>query len=300
MINFTPRHFINNLLLLISVILYSGCEPKNDEQLVPSYLHIDRLDITTTYQQGTSSSNITDAWVYIDENLIGSFELPATIPILTEGRQTVKVRPGIKLNGISNTRAIYPFYTEIVKEINFVKDSVVNLEESTVAYEANVVFPWLETFEEPGSALDTTSKSTVKLLKTSDPSMIFPETDNTYSAMISLPNDTSIFEAVTTDTYDFPGNGTAVFLEMNYKMNQTCVVGVFYKASGIKVQRPLLVLNATNDEWKKIYVNLTVPKYDTPDATDFQIFIGAQKEKTVDEGLILLDNIKLVHFKTAK
>ena len=98
----TRTLFIYNIFLLFSVILITGCEPKNDDELVPSYLHIDKIDVTSNYQQGTSSSKITDAWVYLDGTLIGSFELPATIPILTEGKQNITIYGGIKLNGISN------------------------------------------------------------------------------------------------------------------------------------------------------------------------------------------------------
>jgi hypothetical protein len=77
------------------------------------------------------------------------------------------------------------------------------------------------------------------------------------------------------------------------------VVGVFYKTNGMQVQRPLLVLNKS-DEWNKIYVNLTVPKYDTPGATEFRIFIGAQTDQGNEQATILLDNLKLVHFNTVK
>lgn len=89
---------------------------------MPSYLYIEKIGLNTQYEQGTASHKITDAWVYVDETLIGAFELPATIPILTEGLKKITIRPGIKLNGISNTRAIYPYFTPIVKDIALVRD----------------------------------------------------------------------------------------------------------------------------------------------------------------------------------
>lgn len=296
---FTRRPFIFSFFLILTSVLFSSCEPKNDENLVPSYLHIDKITLSTEYEQGSSSSSITDAWVYINDQLIGSFELPATVPILTEGKQKLVVRPGIKLNGISNTRNAYPFYTEIEREINFVKDSTINLTGTNVNYTSKTIFPWIENFDLSGISMDTTSKSTVNLTRTSDPELMFPETNNSYSGIVTMDKDSAIFEAVSNEKYEFPGNGSPVFLEMNYKINQDLVIGVIYLTSGKKVQRPLLTLNET-DDWKKIYVNLTVPKYDTPNATDFQIFIGAQKEKDVDEAVFLLDNLKLVHFNTSK
>jgi hypothetical protein len=284
-------------LLILTITLASGCEKKNDPDLIPSYLQIDQITLTSTYDQGTSSQKITDAWVYVDETLIGAFELPATIPILKEGTQNITIRPGIKINGIANTRSIYPFYKDIVRRITLVKDSVINFSDAATTYKSNVTFPWLEDFDFPGVTLDTTAKSTVGIEKISDPDLIFyqPGEDNNYSAFIRLPADSSIFEAVSTQKYAFPGNGTAIFLEVNYKTNHDLVVGVFYSLSGIRVQRPLIILNKT-DVWNKIYVNLTVPKYENPSATEFQVFFGTEKEDGTEDALIYLDNIKLVHF----
>lgn len=295
----TPKIIICRISLLLLTVSLFSCETKNDPDLVPSYLHIEKIDVSANSQQGTSSSKITDAWVYINDNLIGSYELPATIPILTEGKQHVVVKAGIKINGINNTRNTYPFYTDITQDINFVRDSVVNLTSTTVTYRTNTLFAWMENFDQPGLSLDTTSKSDVSIDKTNDPDKIFSETGNSYSGIVQLTADSTVFEAVTSEKFEFPSAGNSVFLEMNYKINHKLVVGVFYLSSGIRYQRPLIVLNES-DDWKKVYINLTVPKYDTPNATDFQIFFGAQKEDGTDDALFLIDNLKLVHFNIAK
>lgn len=289
------------LLSILTIILLGSCEKKNDPDLVPSYLFIDRIGLSSNYDQGTSSHKITDAWVYVDEVLIGAFELPATVPILKKGLQKITIRPGIKINGISNTRSIYPFFTNIEKSVVLVQDSVIRISDTLVTYRTNVGFPWLENFDLSGVSLDTTSKSTVGIIRNNNPEFLYnyKTEDNYYSALIRMTGDTSIFEATTIGKYDFPDNGGAVFLEMNYISNQTLVVGVFYMSNGYRVQRPLLYLNKS-DYWNKVYVNLTVPKYDTPGATDFQIFFGAQKEEGIDEALIALDNLKLVHFNITK
>lgn len=288
----TLRRFIINLFLLLIVLSFTNCEPKNDEDLVPSYLHIQKIDVTTTYEQGSASSSITDAWVYIDDKFIGSFELPATVPILAEGKQNIVVRPGIKLNGISNTRTAYPYYTSIERELTLVKDSVINLSGS-VTYQPTTNFAWKENFDESGISLDTTSKSDVNIVKTNESGLVYPENNNAYSGMITLTSDSSVFEVVSSSGYAFPENGKPVFLELNYRINHEMVVGVYYKDGGVKYQRPLIILNPT-DEWKKVYVNLTVPKYDTPSAYDFEIFFGSQKKAGTADALFLIDNLKLV------
>ncbi len=297
------RGFLHTIIFFLSlpfIASLTSCED-DDAGLVPSYISIDAFTITTDYEQGTASQKITDAWVYLDETLIGAFELPARVPILTEGTQNITLRPGIKINGMSSTRAIYPYLNPVTRSLKLIKDSVSAFSTVGTRYRANVIFPWLENFELSTVSIDTTSKSTVALQRTQDPQLIFsfPGESDSYSGLVQLPSDTSIFELVTNETFDFPKAGYEVFLEMNYRTDNTFVVGVIYKTSGIQVQRPLLVLNKS-DEWNKVYVNLTVPKYDTPNASDFKIFIGAKTDEGRNEATILLDNLKLVHFNTTK
>jgi hypothetical protein len=298
MIIYTQRLLPFFLTLIVILTVTVSCENQEDEDLVPSYIHIDKISVSSNLTQGSNSSNITDAWVYLDETLIGSFELPATVPILSSGKQKITVRPGIKLNGISNTRAAYPFYTGIVRELELVKDSIINITGNT-SYERNTIFPWLEDFDSPSLSIDTSAKSDVSIAKTSDPQLIFNEPGNLYSGLVTMTNDTSIFEVVTKDKFDFPENGGYIFLEVNYKINHPLVFGVYYSVNGARIQRPIVILNKT-DEWKKTYINLSVIKYDTPSAYDFQIFMGAEKEDGTENAIFLLDNLKLVRFNSSK
>jgi hypothetical protein len=178
-----------------------------------------------------------------------------------------------------------------------VRDSVITLNNAIVNYHARAVFPWMENFELAGFTLDTTSKSKVNISKTNDPAHLLPGYGDSFSGFVQLTNDSDIFEAKSREMYSFPGDGTSIFLEMNYKINHQMAVGVFYTTAGMRVQRPLVVLNKT-ENWNKVYINLTVPKYDTPSATDFQIFFGAQKETGSSDAVFLIDNLKLVHFNS--
>lgn len=299
------RSFLRTIGFLLcfagSVTLLSSCDDDKDSDLVPSYIHIEGFTVTTDYEQGTASQKITDAWVYLDETLIGAFELPATVPILADGMRNITVRPGIKINGVSNTRAIYPYLNSVTKSLNLTKDSIVSLGTVNTTYRENVIFPLLENFEINTASFDTTRKSTVPLQITDNPSLAFsyPNESGISSGMIQLVADTSIFEAVTTQIYDFPPAGSEVFLELNYKTENSLVVGVFYRSIGIEVQRPLIVLNKSA-VWNKVYINLTVPRYDTPNATDFRIFFGAQTDAGNSPATILVDNIKLVYFNRTR
>src|SRR5687768_8122345 len=88
------------------MVLLSSCK----DQAIPAYLTIPSISVNARSYEGSSSSNIADVWVYQNSNLQGEYEMPVEFPILAEGNTELLVFAGIKLNGISSTRAIYPFY----------------------------------------------------------------------------------------------------------------------------------------------------------------------------------------------
>src|SRR2546423_329586 len=105
--------FFGRILFIFSVIaLYSSCSLFDTSEKIPSYIHIDKVNFIPgdTSVQGTASVKISDAWVFIDDQLVGAYELPATFPVQYDGTHTIKVRGGVKMNGISATRIQYPFY----------------------------------------------------------------------------------------------------------------------------------------------------------------------------------------------
>ena len=83
------RHYI--FFILIGII-FNSCSKADYEATVPAYISVPSITLTTDYAtQGSASSKITDAWVFVNDDLVGVYELPATFPVLKEGNQTVKV-----------------------------------------------------------------------------------------------------------------------------------------------------------------------------------------------------------------
>lgn len=289
------------VLLPVSFITFLSCNKKDDPALIPSYLSIDKIALNVVPGQGTAAEQISDVWVYANQQFIGAFEMPVKVPLLLEGETDIRLMAGIKLNGISSTRTYYPFLNPILKKVNLVRDSVYTFGQVSTSYNDNLKFAWMEDFEGAVLSFDTTSKSNVGLVRTSDPALLFnyPGELNEFSGYAYLSSDSAIFEAMSVEKYEFPPSGAEVFMEMNYASDNEFVVGVKYLALGMIVQRPLLYVKPSQ-EWNKIYVNLTVPKFDTPSATDFQIFIGARTDQGDAEGYILLDNLKLIHINRSK
>ncbi len=284
---------------LVVVFLFSGtlfffaCRKDNLKPGIPAFIHTDSIGLNTIFiDEGSSSHKITDVWVYAEDQTIGAFEMPATIPILKDCLGKLRLVAGIKLNGISTTRIEYPFYKSIIiDDFNFLPDSVIIINPTTCYWETTK-FVWMEDFENVSISLDTTSKSTVNIELTPEGSA--DTFEGLHSGFIMLNENDTLFEAASYSAYVLPTDGSPVFLELNYKNNNMFTVGVFAQTATQIIQDPVIFINR-KENWNKIYINLTNAATSTSDAIDFKIFFGALKEDDVAEPKIYLDNIKLIY-----
>ena len=156
------------LSILFLPFLFS-CKGKNEP--LPSYLHIETVDFN--YQNvgdvGYGGTNITDAWVYDNGNLLGVFELPTTIALLNKGDTKIEVRAGIKLNGISATREFYRYYTPWDTTANFSDLDTVSISPITQYPDVDVFgISFIEDFQNVVLSIDSFPPSNVPLVKTTD------------------------------------------------------------------------------------------------------------------------------------
>lgn len=287
-----------NLLVFIGLIFFiSSCEDFDGDQTIPAYIQVDKfiLDKNSNLAEGSLSNKITDVWVYVDDELIGAFELPAKFPVLKKGKHKITLAPGIKMNGMSGTRVVYPFYKKIeITDSNLVEGNILHLDSSLThtAYSENVKFSWKEDFEDGGVSIQRRTGSDTNLVATSLIANVF---EGFSSGLIYLNANQNFYEVETINKFVLPKNGSPVFLEMNYKTNNPVRIGLLAYYSSKIVQTATVVLNPTS-EWKKIYINFTPDISDSYSALDYKIFFGEYKSSTNTTASILFDNIKLVHW----
>ncbi|HNS17436.1 MAG TPA: hypothetical protein PKH94_10930 [Bacteroidales bacterium] len=271
---------------------------QDDDSLIPSYISVNEVvllpDPSNQYLHGSLSHQITDIWVYVEDQtkqeFIGAFELPVTFPVLKEGAWTLLIRAGIKVNGIAETRGEYPFYTDFRTQVNLVRDSILDIRPS-FKYADFCSFVWLEDFEDATVSVQSSSRSDTALTVTSQPGEVF---EQEYSGKVSLDSERFFYEGYSSQAFDLPGQGTEVYLEMDFRTNTEVVVGLMVNFLTESTLAPVVILNET-DEWKKIYVSLrnAVSTYTT--AISFNVFFSAQKPDELQASLILIDNVKLIH-----
>ena len=76
--------FVNITIFFISIIVVtiSSCKKNENIQEIPSYISIEYVNLETISNQGANTHNITDVWLYVNDQFRGAYELPADISTL--------------------------------------------------------------------------------------------------------------------------------------------------------------------------------------------------------------------------
>jgi len=287
--------YYSALVGILLLLFLASCAKYMDETYIPSYVKIDEIKISTTGDQGTESSYFTDAWVYVDGVELGAYFLPSTIPILAGGEHRIKIAPGIKMNGVSETRVPYPMVEPIEYTLDLVKDSIQNLSVTTKYYETSK-FALIEDFESANLAFETTAFNTAEWTRShasvDPPATVF---EGNYSGMGILDDENSYLQIITKKMFDeLPKQGIPVFIELNFKTNTTIVLSLMSYHSGVGESKDLIYLSPT-DEWKKIYINLTSTLSYDLNTNEYKFIFSANHTNGSEETIVLLDNFKVVY-----
>jgi hypothetical protein len=275
--------------VVLFLIMVSACDMINPAEKVPSYLEINQFTVQSNYTtQGTNSHKIRDAWVYVDNDYIGTYELPAQFPVLKDGVHHISIGAGILDNGIASTRVAYPFYRFYEADVELKAGEVVTLDTITVSYFPALAYTWFEDFEGSGYSMDTTASSKADLaVDTSQPF----EGSKCIKMEVNTVND--IIECATVNAFEIPV-GSECYLEINYKCDQAFVMGIIANIPGSIVKAGVISFNAS-PEWNKTYVNLksTIGTYGT--ASDYNVFFRMDLAEGAAQGTVYMDNLKLIH-----
>lgn len=289
---FYPLSFI----LLVSI--FASCKKINPEESTPGYILINDIQLSTKadQSQGSSASKITEAFVYVDDNLQGVYELPCKFPTLSTGNHRYTVRAGILMNGIKASRISYPFYSWFDTTFTLNPLERVSLKPK-VAYNSSAKFYWLENFENLGISLKK-SRGSNEVQLISAPEKTF---EGAACGLLYVEPGTLYGELASTSAFTLPLQETPVYLEMNYKSNHPFTMGIYGNFPTTVKQEPIISLNPTvNDDgtsyWNKIYINLTPNISANSGATDFKIYFGAVADESYPTPEIYFDNIKLVSY----
>lgn len=293
--------FKSFLTLFVVAVSLISCD--KEEEAIPSYLHITHFTLSTNpVSEGLNTSEIVGAKVFVNGSEIGNFEIPVTIPVIASGKCIVEVYPNIKENGVGSNQKYYKVYNSFLDTVDLEPKQIDTIRPKTT-YRSNVKFVWMEDFEDQAvsmveTGLDNTQDSMV-VIPTSNVGVDQPFTGSDYCAYVSIPEDTSvIFERSTLDYFTLPNLGSDVYVELDIKSNMQVQVGVYTKDNTQIIQSPVMVVNSTDGNWRKIYVNLKPEIGDIGSGTKVRVFFATYKEAgDTKDYYFYLDNLKLLHLE---
>lgn len=271
----------------VLVIILSSCNGKEED--TPVFIQIDTVQviINDDDKEGNNNHNISDVWVYVDDNYQGCYEIPAKFPILSKGNHKVTIKAGVKTNGISATREFYPFYTFIDIDTNLIEGSTLKLNPK-FSYISNSDI-WVEDFNDidfqfstiPNSLTDTTFQRVKHE----------GEANNFYVAAYVNSERTDFFQgtSVETDPIEYGDAARRLFLEFEYKNNNQFYVSL------VSDKRHIIEVINPSTEWNKIYIDLTPTIKLNPALTYSLVF--DTKYDGIKQGEVFIDNVKLVHYE---
>lgn len=282
------------LYAIAFAFLFAGCDIFDKDEEIPSFLYIEKADlVTNSNTQGANTHAIVDATVFANSIFVGTFELPATVPILERGNTRISIGAGIKNNGISTNRVIYPFYEINRRDITLVPDAVTPISaDSTVTfnYFSEGITYYIEGFEELGNTLEGFPENNVEFNVIDSP----PEdVSRGQSLMINLTPEANVFYAATTWNMTNLPKGFNMYMEIDYKGNHPVDIGIITRDNpNSKIFAGGL---SPSDEWTKVYLELTneVSEQFTNDV--FDIFLESRIQEGQSNRTIYIDNIKFLH-----
>lgn len=269
---------------------------------MPAWIAVDsfRLVDNPDVDEGALTHDITDAWIFVDDELLGIDELPAMLPVLDEGNHKVMLGPGIKVSTISTLRDNYLFLEAFETTVQLIPGETLHLT-PTVRYrnESNdYTYIVVEDFEDSFLDVQQIGGDNPTIERTTDPALV---RSGNGSGILQVTDTAAHVGFRTSEWFELPRLGKLTYLEIDYYTEYNLIVGLEIDNGTLRPETNYyMTLRASepgNVDWKKAYINLTEP---VNRATNFQsAYIFFIPDRAVagrpDQGIVLIDNIKIMH-----
>jgi hypothetical protein len=283
------------LLFIPLAFLLSTCIKNNPD---PAWLEVNDWTLMANANyfgaEGALTENLTEAWVYVNDDLIGVFEVPFKIPILKSGAVDIKVFPAIKNNGISATKKVYPFLETYQINAVLVANETLTISPTT-KYKDNLFFT-IEDFEDINTNIVNDPNTSAASFSLSNNNLQW--FNGNFYAKVALNATDSTWIAYTNWASYIP-KGIEVYLEIDYRNSNSVTTGLLAISPSGTLPNTHIRLNAQKSlpvVWKKIYLDLREMVGASANGAYFEQSFEAYLEDGLSNTEIEIDNIKLIHF----
>jgi hypothetical protein len=283
------------LLFIPLAFLLSTCIKNNPD---PAWLEVNDWTLMANANyfgaEGALTENLTEAWVYVNDDLIGVFEVPFKIPILKSGAVDIKVFPAIKNNGISATKKVYPFLETYQINAVLVANETLTISPTT-KYKDNLFFT-IEDFEDINTNIVNDPNTSAASFSLSNNNLQW--FNGNFYAKVALNATDSTWIAYTNWASYIP-KGIEVYLEIDYRNSNSVTTGLLAISPSGTLPNTHIRLNAQKSlpvVWKKIYLDLREMVSASANGAYFEHSFEAYLDEGLSNTEIEIDNIKLIHF----
>ncbi len=278
---------------MISAISLASCDILDKDETVPGFVRITNADLTTILNsEGAATHNIVDVHVFANEKFVGTFELPATVPILENGITRLNINAGIKSDGLTSNRQIYPFYAPLLAELNLEPGIVTPLNTAELAvfeYFPSGLNFFIEDFESIGNALQQSPNSTAIFTLTNEPNEV---RSGSGSLRVELTPENDYFLATT--TWDLPvlPRGRDMYMEIDFRGTNALEIGVITETP--EFTKTFAIGLLPQDEYTKVYIDMTSEISSQFQTSAVKFYFESKLQPGQSESTILIDNLKFV------
>lgn len=284
------RRYLLYFLLFCNFIFFVSCKKDKFKAPKASFLVIDDVTLKTTTVQGVNSHKITDMWYYVNGEFKGVFPIGGVMPIVASDNAEITLFAGIKNNGISFTRLPYAIYDSKTFNMAIEPGKTYTLSPQ-FEYNSTAFFYYADNFDGGSGSgsyfIAPQIAGDSSYTYTTDPAKAFGGIGKSIFMSMSDAKPKSMM--LQNSGYYLPASGSVIYVELDYKCNQSVSVGVI--GAGVD-HRGAVTLNPS-DNWNHVYVQLTSIVSTPPSYSSYQVYIEAYKEVSTPE--IYIDNVKLIY-----
>ncbi len=282
---------MKHLLLLCCAmqlaIWLGSCNIINPKEATPYFLQIDSANLAPTdlLVHGDVSKKITDIWVYQNNKLLGTYEIPAKVPILPEGGNNIDVLAGVFRNGISTNRIAYPFYEFKNIPITWAPGTITHYTPTFTYVAKEQMKMYVHENFEIGNSFTPTNADTPVIRTTA-------AKYGNYCGHIVVDEGHQISNNVIAEKISIPNN-IPYYIELDYKCDIPFDVSLLcISASGIITQNVVGSVNIKQN-WNKIYLDAGALASAVKNKY-YSVVISVTKPLNNSVGNVWIDNVKLI------
>ena len=284
----------------VTVLILTFCVSCKKDQPAPSYIYIPSISVDSQYGvSGSSSSKVTNVKVFNNTTLIGVYELPIQVPILSEGPTTIRCIAGIQNYGITSNIADYVFYEPSEDPITLERNSTDTIRPVVRYNPSSTADYWWEDFDGAGHAFAEGDTSNASLVITNTSSEVF---EGNGSGKFDLDAEDAYSKFFSEEEFVY-NPSQAAYVEMDYRNNQNFFFALILRSNAGLVQKlPIFQFSPTDiidgePQWNKIYIEIGSFLNQTNGLASYDICFDVPRDVSVTNPIVMLDNVKVIQRK---